>query len=879
MNMVKNQERGVIDLYRVEMIRVPLLETGETHTLAFRYIDPSGSVMQGFTPAGIVTCEPSQVLQADGLTLTALEPGEAEVKVDFGDNRFPAVCWRVTVIPRSEQIHRITAGSPRILFLPQEAEAFRQRVQGKEETAGDAANPDSASVIQYPKLWHSYVERAAGYLNETDFTVQYPSISQEWHVSLPLEEPEPTADPEGYTDFPYWTMYARAIEERLVVLSTVYIINGKAEYAEKARRYLLALASYGKWYEFDHRGAVGNLSNAHFLIGAAAAYDAIRDMLAEEDRLQIRESILCKGLQPLAIDIGNRDRHNIVAAKHVAMMFGAAAIADEVPYAAKYLQASLDYLTDYLDFKLNSGETEGFLYDQVAARHVWMAADLYRRMTGNSDLVNHPYLAEELPERLLHFLSPVVNTFPNFSDSFYKLDIAYVMAMTASHHAHPAAGWYMRRYEAEHPAALLYFNEETLSIHPDAYYQGAASAVFQPVGWAALRSGWGRGDHLLCLTSGPSAKDHNHKDQNQIMLNVGGEWLLTGPGYQDYVPGPRADYTTGTIGHNSLLVNGQGQQSLGGGCISDSSLLPFFEVVSGDASASYGESLRSYRRTLYHIDASYYVIVDDVVLNREGDEAELLFHTTSSIYGHDHALITLGESVEKSNLMIRGEEASVQLLFLAPEQHRVSVRDYPGAESYGPFISVKASSGNSIRFVTLLVPQSGDAKNITVDHVTTSGIGGIGFTVLEEGERRDFMMFCDTTETMDYADYSFHGAAVRLNSSMMRQAPLDSGESGRLDLSSATRFAGPGIRYRSDEPLSLYLDTGSMRGAVYNGTSRDSSCELCLDWTGIRLNLIVPPGKHDLDLVQGWIIPAEERGGTHGNARTRHGARKKTDRD
>ncbi|WP_157929340.1 heparinase II/III domain-containing protein [Paenibacillus ihbetae] len=877
--MVKNQERGVIDLYRVEMIRVPLLETGETHTLAFRFIGPSGSVLQGCTTAGIVTCTPSQVLQAKGLTLTALEPGEAEVKVDFGDNRFPSVCWRITVIPPSEPIHRITAQSPRILFLKEEAEAFRRRIRGKEDTAEDAPETAEVLVIQYARLWHSYVERAAGYLNETGFTVHYPSISQEWHVSLPLEEPEPTPDPQGYTDFPYWTMYARAIEERLIVLSTVYIVTGKVDYAEKARGYLLALASYGKWYEFDHRGAEGNLSNAHFLIGVSAAYDAIRDIITEGERLRIRDAILSKGLQPLAIDIGNRDRHNIVAAKHVAMMFGAAAIADEVPYAAKYLQASLDYLTGYLDFKLNSGETEGFLYDQVAARHVWMAADLYRRMTGNADLVNHPYLAEELPERLLHFLSPVVNTFPNFSDSFYKLDIAYVMAMTASHHAHPAAGWYMRRYEAEHPAALLYLKEETLSINPEAYYQGAVSAVFQPVGWAALRSGWGRGDHLLCFTSSPSAKDHNHRDQNQIMLNVGGEWLLTGPGYQDYVPGPRADYTIGTIGHNSLLVNGQGQQSLGGGHICDSSLFPSFEVVSGDASASYGESLRSYRRTLYHIDASYYVIVDDAELNREGDEAELLFHTTSSIYGHDHALLGPGESVKKPSLIIRGEEASVRLFFLAPGSLGITVQEYPGAESYGPFISVKAASGSSIRFVTLLIPQCDDPRNITVDHVATSGISGIGFTVLEEGERRDFMMFCDTTETMDYEGYSFSGAAVRWSSSMMGQDPLDTGKPGRLDLSSATRFAGQGIRYRSDKPLSLYLETGSLRGAVYNGTTRASACELCLDSSGVRLDLIVPPGKHNLDLKQGWIIPAEERGETNGNARTQHGARKKTDRD
>ena len=91
--------------------------------------------------------------------------------------------------------------------------------------------------------------------------------------------------------------------------------------------------------------------------------------------------------------------HNIVAAKQVAMVYGAAAIMDEVEFAAKYLNAGLTYLQSYLERKRVSGETEGLLYDNVAARHAWMAADLYRRISGDDSLVQAPYLREELPER------------------------------------------------------------------------------------------------------------------------------------------------------------------------------------------------------------------------------------------------------------------------------------------------------------------------------------------------------------------------------------------------------------------------------------------------------------------------------------------------
>ena len=48
------------------------------------------------------------------------------------------------------------------------------------------------------------------------------------------------------------------------------------------------------------------------------------------------------------------------------MVYGAAAIMDEVEFAAKYLNAGLTYLQSYLERKRVSGETEGSLYDNVA---------------------------------------------------------------------------------------------------------------------------------------------------------------------------------------------------------------------------------------------------------------------------------------------------------------------------------------------------------------------------------------------------------------------------------------------------------------------------------------------------------------------------------
>ena len=53
------------------------------------------------------------------------------------------------------------------------------------------------------------------------------------------------------------------------------------------------------------------------------------------------------------------------------------------------------------------------------------------------------------------------SSFPNLSDSFSKLDITYLMAMTATHYGHPAAVWYLQKHAAAHHNSLLYLRKET----------------------------------------------------------------------------------------------------------------------------------------------------------------------------------------------------------------------------------------------------------------------------------------------------------------------------------------------------------------------------------------------------------------------------------
>lgn len=817
---------------RMEFIKPSLLETGEGHGFSFTLVQPCGRMESRSANDVRIICSNPEVIALNGSQMTGLKPGEADITISFEDIRVPDYKWRVRVLPAAQASAKKLQIHPRILFTEEELTDFHERIQ----PTGDGT---AVQAIDVARLWMGYLAKADAYAMEESFEVLYPSISDQWKVMLPLTEPRRVPEPKGHTFFPFWTMYSRAIEERLVVMSTAFLVTKEKKYAVRVKQHLLSLASFGKWYEFDERGAEGNLSNAHLLIGVSSAYDAIYEVLAEEERSCIQQAILEKGLQPLAREIGSSDMHNIVAAKQVAMIYGAAAIMDEINYAAKYLNAGLTYLRSYLDRIRISGETEGLLYDNVAARHAWMAADLYRRISGDDSLVQHPYLREDLPERFFRLMAPgAESSFPNLSDSFTKLDIAYLMAMTATHYDHPAAVWYLQKHAPEHDASLLYLRKETQPMSPSELYGKRASAVFGSIGWAALRSGWDDKDHLLCFTSSSSAKDHNHRDQNNLVINAGGEWLLTNPGYQEYVPGPKADYTTGTVGHNSLLVNGQGQSRLGGGRLQETLMLPSFELAAGDASESYGGLLRCYRRIVIHIDSAYYVVVDDVEMLESTDVAELLFHTTSSVMEGEE-FIAPGEVLGNDSVVFQGEEAALQLMFALPEEKVLTLREYPGAESYGPYVAVKGTAGKRQRFITLINPGvNGDGRmKVRLKEQDARCITS-GLTVSRPGGNEDIWLFCSDNVEGGYRDISFLGEAARISSN------------GKFNLWKAERLSGHGIAYEADLPLSACIDAGRSTCIVQNPHPEEVSFKLRIPSANVEVELTAPSGCHEWNFIQ-----------------------------
>ncbi len=694
---MRQERRAMTD---IEVLAVPVLESGERAELRIRACAEPGVYLEALPDVTIESSDPSVVRVEDGALVGGVV-GSAEVCVIAASSEGATFerRWTVVVAEGSPDIGRPIAGHPRILYTEEERQRLRQRIGAPETVRG----------IDVGRIWRELRELGETYLQESGFRVTYMNAPDVIDVAYPLRQPAPLPNPAGYVDYPFWTMYSRQIENRLVTLSTLYGLTEERRYADRARAMLLELARYERWYEFPWRGAEGNLSNAHFAIGAATAYDAVYDTMTAEEREVVRSAILEKGLRPMSIDLGNRDQHNIVVAKQVAMLIGALAIADEEPAAGKYVLRTYAYLKTYLDLRVESEETEGLMYTNVAAKHIAEAASALKKATGDATLLDHPYMSEVVPDMFFYFQSAGGEaTFANLSDAHAKLDLSYIMSLLAANAKHEAAMGYVERYESTKPAVLLnllHAPELPKGVSPDVYFADRKSKVFPHIGWAALRSGWGAEDHALAFASSPSKRDHNHFDQNHFILNVAGEWLIADPGYQDYRPGPRHEFTNGTVGHNGLLVNGKGQSRRGGGRLTAWGAAPGFAFAAGEAADAYEGALRGWRRTIVHASDAYYIVLDDIRLHDPEDAAELLFHSTSA-FVQDGLRLAAGDRLRGTDFVVRGERAAVEGRFYAEGPIETTLTAYPGAEEYGPYLAVRPRPNRDgrVRLATLLVP-------------------------------------------------------------------------------------------------------------------------------------------------------------------------------
>ncbi len=123
---------------------------------------------------------------------------------------------------------------------------------------------------------------------------------------------------------------------------------------------------------------------------------------------------------------------------------------------------------------------------------------------------------------------------------------------------HPRRAWYLKRYplsllRADALAALRMLKDDVTPEEPAAgVYQGCYTVV--------MRNGWEPDDAAVCMSSGSVHMSHLHADTGTLVIGTAGLWMVTDPGYQQYLRTSERTFTLGPTAHNIPVINGHPQQ-------------------------------------------------------------------------------------------------------------------------------------------------------------------------------------------------------------------------------------------------------------------------------------------------------------------------------
>lgn len=600
---------------------------------------------------------------------------------------------------------------PHPRLLPEAAAAdFRAWVAAEEEGVYGTSRAEMFAEI---------VERADEYLQETEMTFGETTIP--WP---PSEIPEG----EGGTR---WNPMTSGISSRLMDLAVAYQGTGDERYGRRAVELVLAISNWPVWYDpVNDRPSldVGRMSQ-----GAAWAYDLCHDLMTDEERAKAAQALRRNTLIPL-YEALSRGMGNPNSSALWMIGFGSAAVATlgEVAGAALCARAVEDFALGQLDRRATSHPIEGMGYDSWSYGNILVVLSALERNFG-VDHFDHPFF-DVIPHFAVAFLGNDRKQHAWLEDaggSVAYVHWHYPLTILGAVNADPMAGWYLSETQTvglprQDAIKLLFFDPRTPVSGPD---EDAPGAVFPKAGWASLRSGWERGGTFIAFVSSDSGTGHAQRHQNTFLVYRDSTLMTTDPGYASGTSGAVREYTRGTVGHNSVLVD-QTNQMYKLGRIPHFASNRAVDYAMGDATAAYSASLLTrFHRHLVYVKPDLLFVIDDLRAPQPRTYQWILhpnsrLHMVESITAGGEALEVGGEAVA-GPIDVAREGKRMRVRSLAPEGLAFRYVTYPGAEQYNPYLQVDHPAAEGTVLVNLLEFGETRARDVTCE-VADDGVS-VGF--------------------------------------------------------------------------------------------------------------------------------------------------------
>jgi len=456
------------------------------------------------------------------------------------------------------------------------------------------------------------------------------------------------------------------------VVAQGYFFTGRKEYADWAKRRARALLTLDTWIFPAHD--LEFLDHAAANTGASLAL--VHDMLGEEySDAETRE--LADGMRRLLFEpyleavrgrkewwTGKNAETNWKIMCHGDAGLAICEFADHWPGSREALAHAALGIVETLDMVPPEGDWhEGVKYWLQTLHMGLRCASALRLMTdGKIDLCEHPAL-KVTGNYAMMLYTPSDRIF-NFGDNPDHLGASHreCLAMLAVEAGRSDWLWVAQRAPVIRPAYLAAVAGDLRPTTPQ-----KNRALFPYTGVATLRSGWNKGDTFIGAKCGPQFVGHGHLDAASFVIESRGRRLVTDTGYWPY--GGHLgfhDYekhrwnwdNCSTIGHNTLLIDGQGQtwvidpddyrRRLKG------EVRPLqsgkgWDMIVMDAAECYPGLLNKFTRSLLFIKPDV-VIVRDVVACVGERHAEWLLHYAGEI--RSEALVSVIENKDVSMTVV-----------------------------------------------------------------------------------------------------------------------------------------------------------------------------------------------------------------------------------
>ena len=483
---------------------------------------------------------------------------------------------------------------------------------------------------------------------------------------------------------PSWII--REAGELIPYAAICYLLSGREEYLQLAKRYLLGIAEYPHW-ENDH-----DIEAAHLLYAASLGYDWLFPELDRREREIIKNKIALQGrrLRPV-FGLGHPPLNNHRIVNLSALGIAGIALYGEVWEAPEWIDYVNKKFKNTLKYYGRDGVScEGIGYWSYALEYMLKYFTAADELLGENFL-EHPWLKNAADCPLYHSLPrrswEYNNMFLNFSDSprfcwcgphyqLYKLASLYgnpeaqrlaeeifLSGITRWHSDWLSLLWYDPRLKAEPPSDMpltKFFEDWDIAVMRSAW-DGEENVL----GFKCSSIG-GKQLAAICHPRYPGS-GHCHPDANSFILFGEGEWLAAAPG---------ATLVKRTENHNTVVAGGLGQ--LGEGYRWFKGKLQFkrrrkarflftesrpeYDYVVGDAGSIYREKtgITKFLRHLIYLKPDIIVIIDELAAEKPA-EFEWLLHTPGEIQIED-----------KGNILIKNNDAFLWIAVLAPPDAKIS---------------------------------------------------------------------------------------------------------------------------------------------------------------------------------------------------------------